>query len=804
MTVVHRGLGSQGLRKTRWLLLGGLVTGIAIWSTHFTAMLAFAPGVEIGFDVTRAAGSVLAAITVSSIGWLVAARAPGWPSAIGGGLVGMGLLLAHFIDMSAMRIAGRVTYDMDLVLAAMLGGPLLCALAGWWLRNRPDRGIPFVAAALLAAGVLFLHFVAMAAVGIYPDGRALASGHELGLGEVGGIVVGAASLILVIALGVLVHDQRIVRITAEERERLRQSEEHYRYSVELNPQIPWISDPSGQIVEISPRWSELVGSTPGSALGRGWLHHVHPDDVEPILAIWRKAIESGDDVLADGRYRLLLRDGSYRWFRARARPRIDAQGKIVKWYGNLEDIHDQVVAEQELRWAAHHDPLTQLPNRVLFGKRLETALTASRDDGSWVGLIVLDVDHFKELNDTMGHAAGDALLREIARRVIERVPAGATMARLGGDEFAILLTGLTAQHARLEIVHDLLAGTGAPFSIDGRSVEISLSAGAALAPRDGETPDALLKSADLALYAAKAEAPGSIRGFRPEMREAVERAHRMLGNARHALNKDRIVPFYQPKVCLRTGELTGFEALLRWRDEEQGLQAPMSIRAAFEDNDLAVQLTDRMLDRVLTDMIGWRDTGCTFGRVAINGSSGDFLRGRFAERILARLDAAGLPASMLELEVTETVLMGQFAERVEHALHTLSAAGVRIALDDFGTGYASLSHLKQFPVDAVKIDRSFVSRLTAAETEDSAIVGAVIDLAHNMGIDTVAEGVETALQAEYLIARGCDMVQGFLFGRPVAGARIPTLIRNWDSSAMLERCLRASWADALQQRPNVG
>lgn len=708
---------------------------------------------------------------------------------------------------------------------------------------------------------------------------------------------------------------------------LQRSEEHHRYSVDLNPQIPWISDASGMVTEISPRWTELTGVDPASALGIGWSLPVHPDDLPNALAHWNNAVETGRGDLADIRFRIRNVDGLYRWFRSRAWPRLDADGNVVCWYGTLEDIEDHVVAEfnlqdiaeryhlasqasndviwdikldtdqiawsgaidsmlgypealdgtsrqwwidrihpddvalgeshllrlddnrfthwtqefrvrtaagayinvrsrgyvvrdqagkatrlvgslqditvqtryeNELRIAAHHDPLTQLPNRLLFAERLDSALGYARRHAVDVGLVVLDVDRFKTINDGMGHDTGDALLREIAARLKAAAPPLATVARLGGDEFAIILPGLDGDV--VETVETLLATVSNPLTHAGRQIEVSLSAGVAIAFEDGNCAEELHKSADLALYAAKRDAPGRVRGFRRDLRDAAERQKQMLSDARTALQADCIVPFYQPKISLRTGEILGFEALLRWHHPRLGLLSPAAIHAAFEDPGVSVQITDRMLDRTIADMRDWRQRGLSFGRIAINGSPEDFRRGDFADRILDRLHRAGLPPSVIELEVTETVFLGQLTANVSTALDTLSAAGVTIALDDFGTGYASLTHLKQFPVNALKIDRSFVSRLSVAENEDAAIVGAVIGLAKTLGITTVAEGIETPAQATHLIVKGCDMGQGFLFSRPMTAAQVIDAIVDWDAKYALTLCGAANWGTAERNR----
>ena len=705
---------------------------------------------------------------------------------------------------------------------------------------------------------------------------------------------------------------------------LRRSEEHYRYSVELNPQIPWISDPEGRIIEVGPRWTELTGVPADAALGWGWTDAVHPEDQPGVLAHWNEALTSEDDAAADVRYRVRHSDGSFRWCRARANPRRDAQGHITKWYGTLEDIDDQVKAElrlreseeryrlasratndviwdwshgtdriewgngaeqvlgypeaargtpvgwwkerihpddlmavdatyarvlsnqqdswsheyrfraasgdfinlfsrgyvvrddernavrsigalldvtaarkaeQELRWAANHDALTGLPNRKLFGEALEAALASAAADASCVGVIVIDVDGFKLLNDSMGHAAGDHLLRTVANRLQANLAADATVARLGGDEFAVIVTGLRSGEPIVLAATELLDGVTDALTIEEGVVEVSISAGAALWPNDGRDAEAILKSADLALYAAKADGAGVIRVFQPQMREAAETRKAMLREARDALNDDRIIPFYQAKIDLKTGAVVGFEALLRWHHHRRGLQPPGSIRAAFEDTLLASALTDRMIDRVLADIERLSEQGVSFGRIAINGSLADFRRDDFADRILTKFGRKGLSPTLLELEVTESVFVDHLAANVERALQTLVNEGVSIALDDFGTGYASLTHLQQFPVHVLKIDRSFISRLDSADSADFAIVHGVIDIARRMKIATVAEGVEKETQLTQLRALGCDIAQGYLVSRAIGAERVPDWLKKWSQRP-------PAWLRAGADRPS--
>jgi len=299
--------------------------------------------------------------------------------------------------------------------------------------------------------------------------------------------------------------------------------------------------------------------------------------------------------------------------------------------------------------------------------------------------------------------------------------------------------------------------------------------GAALFPDHGKQPEDLLKSADIALYAAKSSRRGQAVTFEPAHRAELQQRQSMIALARNALAGDRILPFYQPKVNLADGTVHGFEALLRWRHDSRGIQLPATIGAAFEDLELAAAISDRIIDQVILDMRGWLDQGIAFGHVAVNAGAAEFRSDSFAESVLERLERADIPSRCFNLEVTETVFLGRGSEYVERALKLLSKAGVAIALDDFGTGYASLRHLKQFPVDVIKIDQSFVQNMEA-DPDDAAIVEAVLNLGKSLQIEVVAEGIEAASHARRLAAMGCNYGQGFLFSQAVAAKDVPGLV----------------------------
>ncbi|WP_159983030.1 MULTISPECIES: bifunctional diguanylate cyclase/phosphodiesterase [unclassified Novosphingobium] len=579
---------------------------------------------------------------------------------------------------------------------------------------------------------------------------------------------------------------------------LQYSEERYRLAALAANDIIWdVSLEEGRI-NLSSAAIAILGypDAPSGTSADWWVERIHPDDRARVLLQIEDLEDAGKTSWTE-QFRFLAGGGAYLDLIAKGYVVRNGEGRPARLVGSLQDVTAQKHYEDGLRWAALHDSLTKLPNRELFAATVEAALEEAARQQSAVGLVVLDLDLFKSVNDSLGHHGGDALLTEVATRLTRAAPASATVARLGGDEFGIILPDWTAGNDTKKTVADLLVRVGQPMSYEGRQIDVSLSGGVAVAFEDGATSKELFRSADLALYAAKGEGAGRICVYHAELRTAAEREKRMLADARLALQDDRIVPFYQPKVCLRTGACVGFEALLRWHDG-RGLQPPAEIGAALADPDLSVLITARMLDRVIADMSDWAARGVPFGRIAINGSAGDFRRRDFAQRILSRMQRAGLRPWLLELEVTESVFLGQVAENVSEALQILSEEGVTIALDDFGTGFASLTHLKQFPVDIIKIDRSFVSKLGMVETQDAAIVGAVIGLARSLGIHTVAEGIETPEQLTHLAASRCDFGQGYMFGRPMAAAQVEKVVADWDAQAILAACGSGDWGGAAR------
>jgi diguanylate cyclase (GGDEF)-like protein len=395
-----------------------------------------------------------------------------------------------------------------------------------------------------------------------------------------------------------------------------------------------------------------------------------------------------------------------------------------------------------------------------------------------LAVIYIDLDDFKAVNDTLGHDAGDAMLVEAARRLQAGLEGRGLVSRIGGDEFAILLQESAVRSEVERLVLEIQEYLARPVAHHEVELSCRASFGIALYPESDHRPSELMKNADLALYQAKRSGGNQHAFFDPRVREAVQTRISALSCARDALERDAIIPFYQPKVSFKTGRVTGFEALLRWMHPREGIQPPFLIKDAFEDPILSVELGRRMLARVIRDMQLWRDNGLEFGSVAVNVSAPEFVRGNFSSEVLNQLRSAHLPANFIEIEVTETVFLDDGSERVENALTELHRAGVSIALDDFGTGYASLTHLGKFPVSWLKIDRSFVSGL-GVDPDATAIVNGVMGLSHSMGINVIAEGVETLEQWKLLKKKGCDVAQGYLISKPMSADLVPGFLNSW-------------------------
>jgi diguanylate cyclase (GGDEF)-like protein/PAS domain S-box-containing protein len=472
---------------------------------------------------------------------------------------------------------------------------------------------------------------------------------------------------------------------------------------------------------------------------------------------------------------LIRRDGFESAIEDSAAPIHDRAGRVIGAVIVFHDVSAARAMSVQMTHSAQHDVVTNLPNRLLLSDRITQSIALACRQHRPLAVIFLDLDRFKYINDSLGHAIGDELLQSVSSRLLASVRGSDTVSRLGGDEFVILLSEITQPVDAAKSAKKILLALGAPHSIGGQDVHIVGSIGISVYPEDGEDAETLIKNADTAMYNAKESGRNNFQFFKAEMNlKAVERQS-LEGSLRRALEREEFLLHYQPKVNLETGEITGVEALVRWQQSDRGLLPPSQFVSIAEDCGLIIQIGRWVLHEACRQAREWQDAGLPFKRVSINVSAVEFRDKSFVECVRAILSETGLEARYLDLELTEGVLM-EDAESTAAILHQLKTMGLHLAVDDFGTGYSSLSYLQQFPIDVLKIDQSFVHRITS-DPDDSAIVSAIIDMGKNLKLRVIAEGVETHEQLAFLQAQHCAEGQGYLFSRPLAAAQFAQLLQ---------------------------
>ena len=556
-------------------------------------------------------------------------------------------------------------------------------------------------------------------------------------------------------------------------ETLRRSEERLALALDSGSDGLWDWNVTTGRAWFSDRWCGMLGYSPDEIEPRmrTWDVLLHPDDRGSATRLLADHFERRSESF-ECEHRLQNKEGGWNWILARGKVvSRDAVGKPLRVVGTMIDIGARKAAESQIAHMARHDGLTDLPARVLFYERLEQSLFELARDGGSCAVLCLDLDRFKAVNDTLGHLVGDVLLQEIARRLREVVPPEGVVARLGGDEFAVLVDDGQDRSAVGHLAERLVEAVGRPVQIGDQHVEVGLSVGIALAPEHGADSESVFRRADLALYRAKSEGRNTARFFETGFEEEADERRSLEADLRHAVTKNQLSLHYQPQVKARTGELVGFEALLRWQHPLHGTVAPAGFIPIAEDAGLMPILGDWVLRSACLEAAGWANPL----KVAVNLSPKQF-QPDLPERILAVLSETGLPPARLELEITETTLIGDMV-RALGILRRIKAMGISIAMDDFGTGYSSLATLQAFPFDKLKIDRGFVAGIDD-NPHTAVIVRAVIGLGRSLGMQVIAEGVETERQAQFLSDEACDELQGYLFGKPQDIAQFAGVVKS--------------------------
>ena len=523
-----------------------------------------------------------------------------------------------------------------------------------------------------------------------------------------------------------------------------------------------ISKPNLPIIYVNKAFERITGFSERQILGQN-LSFLHGSQVEHVN---QKRINLAIKELREETVELesYRRNGEVFWVELSVAPVRDSFDNVKHYVCILNDVSQRREMEQQLIQQATHDSLTELPNRVLLIDRVDQAILQAKKKGSLLGFLFLDLDHFKMTNDTLGHSIGDRLLQAVSNRLLIATDDFDTVCRLGGDEFVILLQDVATEMQAQQKAEEILTSISKPIQIDQHNLKVTGSIGISYFPKDGDDYESLMKSADLSMYHAKDSGRNTFRTYDKEMNMRIINRMQLDNALRDSLRKNEFHLVYQPFINLTTNKIIGFEALLRWHSHILGNVPPNDFISMAEENGLILDIGMWVLREACSQLVRWHAQGYDQLTVAVNISGRQFRQVHLSEVIEKILLETGLPAKFLELELTESLLV----DNVKHAVETMYESkdmGAKLVIDDFGTGYSSLSYLKQFPVDKLKIDRSFISELVNREN-DAAITRAIINLGHSLNLEVLAEGVETDLQREFIVQHGCDYAQGYYFAMP--------------------------------------
>ena len=565
--------------------------------------------------------------------------------------------------------------------------------------------------------------------------------------------------------------------------KLADSEKLHRYIVEHSPDMIYILDEQGRFTYLNDRTKVLLGYDKNRLLGRPISELVHEDDLDQIDGMLHidKSANFVNKVL-----RLRTIDNDIRFMDFEVLPIqlgatnglttiLPEQTDFEGVFGVARDVTARIKAEETISYQAHHDSLTNLPNRSLFEDRTNMAVAQAKRNKQMFALMFLDLDRFKLINDTLGHPLGDLMLQAIAQRLQACVREGDTLARFGGDEFTLLLPIIHGEADAILVAEKIKTALKSPFSIEGHELYTSVSIGIALYPRDGQDLRELISHADTAMYAIKQRGKNGYQLYQSEFDNPCPDRINIENDLRRALDSKEFTLSYQPQVDVITGKMSGLEALVRWDHPKQGRLFPLEFIGIAEQSGMVVRLGKWVIEKAIQDWTTWHNQGVHIARVAVNISPLQIAQPSFADDVIDLLASYSMPASSLEIEITESMLMDDTSNATSK-LRQLSEHGVNIAIDDFGTGYSSLSYLQKFPLRTLKIDRAFINDIESKDA-DAYLVDAIVSIAKGLNLELVAEGVETWAQLEYLKARGCDKVQGYLFSKAVEADEIENLVR---------------------------
>ncbi|HEY0855264.1 MAG TPA: EAL domain-containing protein [Devosia sp.] len=740
MSLLHHARRTTGPMRAAWLIIAAVAVGFGIWATHFVAMLSFKAGMPTGYDIPLTLVSLAIAVSIVGGGlWYVTLARRTVDSLLGGAVVGLGISTMHYVGMAALMLGGEIVWAPELVASSVLLGMGLGALAIWVGTRRPTLRSRFEGAGVLTLAIVAMHFTGMGAADLancFP----IVSESDATPEWMSLVVAVVSILILLFALGAVYLDMR-------ERARAQRETDRMRGLADAAVEGLLVCD-DDVIVTANSSFLQMVGLNQEQVTGRKLASFLGSSGVTDLFEHPNKAIE------------LELSTSAH------VRVPVEVIGRSVDFGGKphmalaLRDLSARKSAEEHIRFLAHHDALTGLANRASFGRTLQDEIARAKRRNGIFAVLALDLDRFKEVNDLFGHPAGDVLLQRVGAALLAAVAEHGSAARLGGDEFAVLVTDIGGPAEAGRLAEAILDAFEKANQHSAGGPAMSASIGIALFPRDAGSAEEVMSHADTALYRAKQDGRGVYRFYQSEMGAEVRDRRMMEHDLRHAISRGELSLAYQPQIDIQSGNVTGFEALIRWSHPERGSISPASFIPVAEESGLILQIGEWVLRKACTEAATWKSPLS----IAVNVSTVQIHAPGFSQLVHEVLVQTGLSPSRLEVEVTETALVKDMARAVT-TLRQIRALGVRIAMDDFGTGYSSLANLRAFPFSKIKVDQSFIKAVDSNE-QSATIVRAVLGLGNGLAVPVIAEGVERPEELEFLRNEICQGAQGYLLSRP--------------------------------------
>ncbi|MBH0169204.1 bifunctional diguanylate cyclase/phosphodiesterase [Fictibacillus sp. 18YEL24] len=775
-------LGIQ-VQKTRsyaryiWMISGAFAMGMGIWAMHFVAMLAFHLSITVTYDITLVIVSIIPAILSSGIALYIISRpVMGKKQVLLGALfMATGIVSMHYTGMEAMKMNAEIQYNPFLwtlsAVIAFVASVVALYLLSFVSQNYKTSKIWLVklgSAVLMGIAISGMHYTGMSAASYK------AHQHHTDLASTpfnSTLLAYAIGIVILILLGMVFISTFIDR-RFEYQSIL--SERKFRSVIESANDSIILSDRTGTIISWNKGAELIFGFTEKEALGKN-LQIIIPDRFKIahqqgmeryLLSGEPKVI--GNTVELEG----LRKDGSE--FPIELSLAAWQEDDQVYFSSIIRDITERKRNEKKINQMVYRDPLTGLPNRLLLNDRLSQALELADENKQTIGIMFIDLDRFKYINDTLGHAVGDQLLIEIAKRIQACVGKNDTVCRQGGDEFIVLIPNTTADEVS-KIAQQIVDLFSSSVMVNEQELFVTPSIGIAMYPGDGRDIETLIKNADTAMYRVKEQGKNNFQFYTPEMNEAVTKKMKLEIGLRKALERDEFKIVYQPQIDVETGGIIGVEALLRWHHPEWGTISPAEFIPIAEETGLILQIGEWVLHGACRQNKAWQDAGYAPLRMAVNISSRQFQQSDLVERVSRILRETELDAQYLELELTESII--QDSKYAVAKMHKLKEMGIHLSIDDFGTGYSSLSYLKTFPIHTLKIDQSF-TRNIYADSKDASLVETIIAMAHNLDLKVIAEGVETEEQLQFLQQKQCNEAQGYYFSRPISAEDLAEILQE--------------------------